>query len=61
MHWFHLKIYFKVDYVPCVTGLVKSVKTVLERSTVLIMFKKKKKITKLLAVASLDHSGPEML
>lgn len=60
MHWFHLKIYFKVDYVPCVTGLVKSVKTVLERSTVLIMFKKKK-ITKLLAVASLDHSGPEML
>lgn len=60
MHWFHLKIYFKVDYVPCVTGLVKSVKTVLERSTVLIMFKKIK-ITKLLAVASLDHSGPEML
>lgn len=44
MHWFHLKIYFKVDYVPCVTGLVKSVKTVLERSTVLIMFKKKKSL-----------------
>lgn len=60
MHWFHLKICFKVDYVPCVTGLVKSVKTVLERSTVLIMFKKIK-ITKLLAVASFDHSGPEML
>lgn len=43
MHWFHLKIYFKVNYIPCVTGLVKTVKTVLEKSTVLIMLKKKQK------------------